>query len=440
MILWLLSLSLFTHLASAARSINKLVVYDVASDGSSVNLMAKAWKQHCPCKYLKVSLELYTNTSVDIPYKDCFTTVKYIIPESRPQRVERERAIFERVMSESAGQHVLFLSVNTLPIVNHWLDRANELVVEPNAHFWIKTSLGLAGEYSLGSKDAFYHHLLPSGLYNMSPEFDQNYAKIKLFVHQNYPQCPFSHTFHHYLYDSRVMGEARFMFSKFVVDDFIHVARGEVCSGRSTPCSRLSNKGAWIVSPWKQTRAGIYRMNVALYTLLCILCVSAIPVELEEASLQPGAYPRNPQYPSSASNQRHSHDIPFGQEEGASSHVVVPFHYHAKQLERLEKQADMWARYSPCDPGERSLNVTLVWYLFADPDPHQLARLHNVYAVKYARFSHCFAGFEIRSAGLEQLRTTQTCRQDGCLRNCWRTALVCVRQTSFSILSPTCSP
>lgn len=81
------------------------------------------------------------------------------------------------------------------------------------------------------------------------------------------------------------------------------------------------------------------------------------------------------------------------------THVVVPFHYSPNQVDRLAKQSDLWRRFPPCTT-ESGLDVSLVWYLFADPTSEQSDTLNHIYNKHYRQFSHCFASFHIKSAGL----------------------------------------
>jgi hypothetical protein len=139
-------------------------------------------------------------------------------------------------------------------------------------------------------------------------------------------------------------------------------------------------------------------MNVSLYSLLCILCVAAFSARIQKEGGAPAPFlieqKRHPSAESAGSQQRRN------KSEKRLTHVVVPFHYSKKQLDRLSRQSELWRQFPPCIGP--SSNVRLVWYVFADPDGEQLSALYNLYNNHYSQFKDCFSGFEIKSAGLGQ--------------------------------------
>lgn len=141
-------------------------------------------------------------------------------------------------------------------------------------------------------------------------------------------------------------------------------------------------------------------MNVAFYALLCLLYVLALSKAQQEKTI-----PFHHYYSLTNSIENdHQTNISIKINQRQLTHVVVPFHYSIKQLSRLERQADLWTRFPPClekgKLGSSITNVTLVWYLFTNPNKAQFAKLHQIYLKHYRKFESCFQGFQIVSAGL----------------------------------------
>lgn len=227
-LLWLLVSS-----PLCARTLDKIVIYDLNINSKlKWDRLLQSWKRYKPCKNTHVDLELHTfRKEIQIGHNtQCFKSVSIYTPPYHQKSYEMERLIFKKVMIESIDQHVLFISVDCVPIIENWLDEINNLIIEPNAKFWVKTSLASSSEHSLYSGDVFYHHLLSSGLYHFTMDFIKKFKEISEFVQVNYPTGPFSHSFHRYLYDARVMEDARYIFSRFIVDDFIFVANSKSLS------------------------------------------------------------------------------------------------------------------------------------------------------------------------------------------------------------------
>ena len=219
---WLL-IALLGGLVSARLRLKEVVIVDSNKecDAKKWDRLFAKWDKHYPCNQSRAKLSIYTvceNVQLPVNFHYCFPKV---VVETGKYGIDR---VFDLLL-ENEGGHTLMLNLDTVPVVNNWLDASEDLIQSPDHKFWMKTGLdSRSSEYSPVSISTFYHHFLPVGLFNFVPEFRDFYrGKISRQLSGEILQFPRKIT--RYLYDATFAEEARNVFHRFVVDDFILDAR-----------------------------------------------------------------------------------------------------------------------------------------------------------------------------------------------------------------------